>query len=598
MSSNPDLDYSLVEDARFSQISPRETFAIYSGAASNTYQQFQANSQSTSALTWSVQIPSENIIVDRRVLIKSTIKLGFTIRGVYANFRVWTFFNPGVNNCLQAFPLNSLFTTVQCTINNNSISTQLQDIKDMMLNLSQPRELQKWNSMTPCIPDQTFALYSDAIDTTSSPFGNSNSIPLDNDFIPRGAYPFTIDAALSTYTPNGGAAVPFTNQVSQNELDTYFIVLNYTLTEPLLYLSPFVSLETAHNRAGLVGINNISFNMVIDANVKRVWSSASYAPVPGTAADTLPTFANCTQLKGIRLVDISDSFLLFNFLSASPEQALRISTRNIVPYMDYNTRFLSTNNQTTIVQPGAEGQLTFSSIQLNQVPNYIVLAVRVPMTDQNCFLSSSFLPISKISVSFNNVSGLLASATTQDLWQMSAANTSTQNWLEFSGYAAAQPDDFRQAGIPNFRKATIGSVLVFDPSKDLSLPSYLTNSSSGQFNLSFIVNFTNNTPWAFTPQCVVSCLNTGMFITEQGGSMTMTGLVNKNDVLTVKSSTSKPDMDDAEMKQLVGGAGIMSAHNGIRHKMHSHLRRYGGVHSGGSGGYVVGGKRSRIDEYL
>ena len=122
----------LIEDSRISDITSTEVFGVQSSASQSTYQQFNAVSTSNSSLTFNVQIPSENIVIDRHLLLSTKLSFQINITGVPTGERA---FDYGITDSLQAFPLNSLFTTIQTTINNVSVSTNLQDVLPMVMML-------------------------------------------------------------------------------------------------------------------------------------------------------------------------------------------------------------------------------------------------------------------------------------------------------------------------------------------------------------------------------------------------------------------------------------------------------------------------------
>jgi hypothetical protein len=55
-----DIKLALVKDSRIGDISDRLDFAVVSGGANNTYQQFQAVTQSASSIVYNVQIPKHH----------------------------------------------------------------------------------------------------------------------------------------------------------------------------------------------------------------------------------------------------------------------------------------------------------------------------------------------------------------------------------------------------------------------------------------------------------------------------------------------------------------------------------------------------------
>ena len=64
-----DFQTTLVTDSVINDISPDLEYAVKSGASSTTYQSFPASSPSNSSVTFSIQVPSENVIVSRDVLV-------------------------------------------------------------------------------------------------------------------------------------------------------------------------------------------------------------------------------------------------------------------------------------------------------------------------------------------------------------------------------------------------------------------------------------------------------------------------------------------------------------------------------------------------
>jgi len=129
----------LVLDSRIGDISDKIDVAVESSAAQSTYQSFPSVNSSNSSITWNVNVPSENIAIDRRVLIQSTI--AFTVN-IGAGTAVDDYaFKWGLTDGFGAFPFNSLFSQVQATINNVSVSTPLEDIMYPLLRTCDQQEV-------------------------------------------------------------------------------------------------------------------------------------------------------------------------------------------------------------------------------------------------------------------------------------------------------------------------------------------------------------------------------------------------------------------------------------------------------------------------
>jgi len=588
----------LIEDSRIADITDREVFGVQSGASQSTYQQFNAVSASNSSIVFNVQVPSENIVIDRHLLIQTELTFTLNLTNVPAGQQA---FNYGVSDCLQAFPLNSLFTTCQSTINNVSVSSNLKDILPMISRMNDNRMLSRYNSLTPSYVDNQWGLYSSGVLTNSNPLAAYNNNGYDEDFEPRGAYPL-VSSSVS-HTPAAGGP-PDTSVISTDTDDTWVIVLTVQITEPFLALSPFINCQP-NQQAGLVGINNMSFVLNIDSTCARLFSTAnSYVNATGNGLDsfiTSITLGSTAQQTGFQ-----NTKLLFNFLSLQPEQYAKISTKNVVPFLDY-PRYLSVSNNTTQIAPATNNSpltsqttlLTSQSIQLNQIPDLILISVRYPMSQQNWAYTSSFLTITGISINFNNASGLLSSARQVDLYNMSFRNGSQQSFYEFQGRAGINNS---ASGVQN-PVATTGSLLVLNPSIDFSLPSYLSASSLGQYQFQFNINVANQFPFTITPEICIITMNSGIFATQQGTSQIFTGILTKDQVLRTKEQNPVPQLETSEYQRLVGGKlanhGMANILKMIRH--HPKHHKDGGVMSAGvmSAGVMSGGKRkSKVEKYI
>ena len=582
----------LIEDSRISNITDQETYSVMSGASQNTYQEFVANSTSSSAIVFNCQIPSENIVVDRHLLIQSTVTLTLNLSGTNIFTEDKLVFNLGISDALQAFPLNSLCNTQMCSINNVSVSQNTKDILPMVLRMYDKRKLNRYNSICPSLPDSFYANYVDGMGTLNNVLAGYNNQSLDEDFTPRGGFDVQVLQVIHSYvtvstetevvtntdgstrqtTTETGRTAASTNDTlimpaatttfKEGQTDwtgtytenTFVIVLQFTTTEPFIALSPWTN-TNSNNQAGLVGINNISFNLSIDSTCKRVWSTMNNYITSISLGGTVGTSS---------IQPFLNTKLLFNFLSLQPEQYQKVSSRNTIPYLDY-PRFLSVSSTTSSIASKGTATLSSNNLQLSMVPDLILITVRKPMVDQNWTDSSSFLTIKKISINFNNSSGLLSSANQQQLYLMSYKNGSGQSFYEFSGYAKNNYTGVQfingSGDIENTTDTslvgkgtsvgTTGSMLVISPI-DLSLPPYLSCGSLGQFNLTFTIDVFNQFNQAITPEICVITVNSGFFTTQLGSSVINTGILTKEEVLKTKEQKSTIDTND--FKRYLGGS--------------------------------------------
>lgn len=635
------LQTILIEDSRISNITDQEVYSVMSGPSQNTFQEFVANSTSSSSIIFNCQIPSENIVIDRHLLIQSTVTLTLNLKAINVSNQTKLAFNLGLSDSLQAFPINSLCQSQMCTINNVSISQNTKDILPMILRMYDKRKLNRYNSICPSLPDSYYAEYIDGYGTLNNVLAGYNNQSLDEDFTPRGGFDTQILQVLHTYntvttetttnsdgtkttaitstvagTPDNSLVMPAgvppadtaaTTYTSEYTDNTFVIVLQFTSTEPFIALSPFTN-SFGNNTAGLCGINTISLNLSIDSTCKRVFS-------------TMNNYIQSISLGGTVGTNYIQPFintkLLFNFLSLQPEQYQKISSRNTIPYLDF-PRFLSVANATSSIPSKGSSTLTSNNLQLSMIPDLILITVRKPMVDQNWADSSSFLTIKKISINFNNSSGLLSSANSQQLYLMSYKNGSGQSYYEFNGYAnnnytgakfidgsgdsvseGTTADKVNLIG-KGSQVGTTGSMLVISPT-DLSLPSYLAPGSLGQFNLTFNIDVYNQFTSAITPEICVITVNSGFFSTQLGSSVITTGILTKEEVLRAKEKKSEIDSND--YKRYIGG----SLHNmGMSNVMKLFKKKFinddkleePAMASGLSGGSVSAGRIQRLSKHI
>jgi len=529
----------LIKDSRIADISDSVAYGVFSGASQNTYQTFNATSTSVSQISFNVNVPSENTILDRNILIGATYDFTFTTTG--ATKKTEVVMKYGLQDAFQAFPLNQSIVSMNATINNTSVSINSQDVLPILLKLIPQRELQKYQGLTPCLVD-TFGFdlngtyYSENVATNGvsenvNPLGSIHTASQEGVILPRGAFPLK--------------SIVITNPTTANSLtvgtdgDAISVRMTAEFVEPL-FISPFIFGGKYDNGQGLVGINTLNLNLNIDTTLKRFWSHAvGVSPTyPGTYSLTLNSITNAR--------------LMVNFLTSQPTDLIK--AKNVVPFMDYPRYITGVANSQQLNNTGGNNpSIPTQNIQLNQIPDLILVALRKPVANQTTTDPTLFFPITSVSVNFNNASGLLSSATQHQLYEMSRDNGVQQSWLEWSGrvnsYSSA--NDVLATVNPLFRLSA-GSILAINPAKDLSLPAYLSNGSIGQFNLQINVSAINYTSNDITPEIIVICCNSGVFTTIAGSSSIYTGLLTKQMVLDVASQ--QQSVSSLSNSRLIGGA--------------------------------------------
>jgi hypothetical protein len=584
----------LIVDPVIGDITPELVYAVQTGAAQKTAQSFQATSASNSSIVFSIQVPSENIVVDRAVTVSAQVYLTVNI-GTAANGAAVPAgelaFNLGLTDSLQAFPLNKLFTTAQATINNVSVSSNEQDIVDALLRMNNSRELYRYNSTTTSLPDQAYLNYEDAVLANNNPLASYNTASYDVDQIPRGAFPVIVNTPSNPIVHHIAAGGTDDSLTSTSLNDWWTIPITFQTIEPLLTLSPFTWCDPEYNAQGLVGINNMSFNFTIDNSCKRVFSSAfEYSPYYSVSLGWAG-FNNNNPFQNVQMQ--------FEFLSTQPTQL--VASKNVCPYYDY-ARYISNTNGGTTFNPLVPATFTSNTIQINQIPDYFIVFARIPMSQQTVLNSASFLTINNVSVNFNNASGLLSSFSQNQLWNMSRKAGLNMNYDEWRGTSLRNSVDGEGELV-----YTTGSILVIDAAS-LSLPSYLVAGNLGNFQFQITLNMTNYYAAAIAPELVIITANSGIFVTEQGTSTTFTGILTKELTLSTQEMKDTPAISRVMDERMIGGKML---HRGIaRHPKYvaQHMKKQmsgSGYVSGVSGaGYspgIAGGavhKKSKLHKLI
>ena len=540
-------DFKLVNicDSRINDITDQITYAVHTGAASNTYQQFNATTASTSQISFNVSVPSESIVVSRDVQMQTTyvftLEFGSATAGanITPGQSVWQY---GLNLAFQAFPVAQTMTTISSTINNANVSCNVQDILPQLIKMLKPEELQKYNGTTPTYPDGAYKYYTNGEASTNSALAGYSKAGYNNLLNPRGCHPITI-RAVAHYA--NGVAIPDQSFTSTHINDYWFIVCESTFTEPL-FLSPYMFAgNNEFNNQGFVGINTLTITCNIDSSLRRFMSYSGAANKPFSIEFGDPAGA---VVGGVN--EPVKSKLLLNFLSTQPTQLIK--ARNIVPYHDF-PRWVSQYNSNIV--PGASATITSNNIQLNQLPDSFIIVARKRLSTLTARDSSTFLPIRKVSINLNNSSGLLASATTEDLYNISVANGSYQNWQEFYGYSTIYGAGIITVAAANLLSYTPtgGSMLILNPARDLSIPAYLSSGSIGQYSFTIDLTVLNNGDADISPEICIIAVNSGIFTTIAGSSSIYTGILTKQMVLDLQDS-SNDTVSSGQYQRLVGGS--------------------------------------------
>lgn len=526
--TSPAFNTVLVRDSRLNDITDSLTVPVFQGASQNTYQRINAESQNSSSIQFNVNPPSESIVIDRHILIQSDITFRFIVSYDINTLADRKVINFGVSDAFQAFPLNKLFNTVSVQINNTNVTLNQKDIIDMLLLTYDAESLNECEGLTPYLRDQKYGNLQNSGTVQNSSIGSEYLSDL-NGISPRGS--FEILSVSSTRV----AGIVTTQNVFFTVAGAQVFTIDVTarFIEPL-FLSPFITCKkSSKNNQGFLGINNMSFVFNMDPTASRAFSRIE--PVNATTT--------------ISINNVQNTQLLVNYLSTNALD--KIKANNSIPYYDF-PRYLTLYQQG--INNGITADLNSSNIQLNQVPELIMIGVRKTMSKQNIFDAAAFLTIDRISVNFNNASGLLSNASRADLYYMSKSNGSKQSWVEWSNGISINNIDVNIPTVLNSILSPLGNVLFINPAKDLSLPPFISAGSIGQYNLQFQLSVRNNSGVNYNAgdlEIVTVVMNGGMFSTFSGSSSTYVGLLNKE--LVLKTGGESEAIGSSSVEEMIGG---------------------------------------------
>jgi hypothetical protein len=147
----------------------------------------------------------------------------------------------------------------------------------------------------------------------------------------------------------------------------------------------------------------------VDSACKKVWATGNSSVNSGATGLTSYITAVTLGNPSSNGLGFTNARLLFNFLTLTDLQYSKVSTRSVTNFTDYS-RYISAASSSPVVAAGGSGSVAFQNIQLNQIPNLLVFALRVPIEQQNWSYTDSFLKVNSVSITLNNTSGIIASA--------------------------------------------------------------------------------------------------------------------------------------------------------------------------------------------
>lgn len=512
------------------KIDNERNYAVLSGISQVSYRPNISTSYNSSNVTHSAPPPNSGIIVDRRIYRRWFVQFVFTGTG-----------NPlielGTNDGLRAAPIASCVTTDAVTINNTTVSMNTSDIIQGLLRYQlYGKDADLDYSTFPSMLDQ-YQEYNDWVTYGSA--RNPLAMYGENGCqCPRGGFPLNVIA-----NGNGTATI------------------RAEITEPF-WLSPM--LFNKSRESGFIQVQTFDTNTTF-GDLTRMWCHSSGG---NTLSNIAVTFYRAPEL-------------LFNYITPL-ERVIPVNDNKpyVYPYMEI-TRYPTDNAASTAA--GASATINSNNIQLGSVPTKMFIFVRQKNSDLTYNSTDSFARIDSISINYQNQSGLLSSATTQDLYLMARKNGLLISWPQFSGIGQYNS---------NAAGSGVGSVLSIEFGSDIGLD----NSAPGMLEnaqLQMQVNYTNigSVTKNYTLYIVIN--SEGTFTLDGNRAIPQVGVVSKADVMGI-SRAAVVDYNMVKRHSDWEGGDFWGSFKRVLGNILPYVGPVGNIAKGALGLGVSGGARKRM----
>jgi len=565
-----------VFDPRIIQQKPK--FAVEKGASSISNVSVQAQTADSSSCQFNVQVPSENVFVDRAVQWQATAVAVITVAltagtlDIPAGTPLTGLIAPA------AFPLHQAVNQMSATINDATVTMNTQDVLPQVLRLADLADSRRQRTC-PTMLDR-YAKYPDSRIVKNTPLlawdETKNSDEVANGGF-NGFYFATDDTGVTPAVgtiaaPVTAGNVRYVNGQPQLAADLNVAAAARTLTfyavvssvEKLL-LSPFMFADQDELSTGLFGVQNFQVQMNMAPSPARAFRASLdttlFRVETGKALDASFSALTTTwsQNGGKSDLWVTQPSLAVQFLT--PSLDVPLPPKSIVPYQEY-PRYISTPSvavpaSTSLLTAGT--QLTSNTITLPNIPDLLVIYVK-PSSYADATNGDWSLPITKIALQFDNFSGLISTMTQEQLYGMSVHNGVDMDWSEWSGYgyvpfsqvATTTSTVTRSGG----RVGLVGGPLVLRPGRDFPLQSGQAPGLVGNFTLQFSLEVQNFTGSSQTPNIYVVPISSGFFETIKGSSRVIKGVLTEQDILSAPARAPEADLERSV------GAG---RHGGMKH---------------------------------
>lgn len=464
-------------------VSGQSTYTINKGGDDISYTRYSANSFSNSIIMFNVAVNNVQTFIDRKWILSVTAQFDFT--GTPAPNSALMFPNAQMNGTdgLRWCPIQSNANSVQLQINGQQLAYEMGAWLEPLARYGFTKQAEDtFISTFPSMQD-TFQTYSDGFNKVLNPLGEYGDNTTQQT---RGAFSY--------------------NVISDTGTAASVVV---TWHEPIM-ASPLVF--TMKDHKALFSVNNIQLQLQL-GEFSRMWSHDS------TNGCTITTLTGrFTTTPELTLCTISPSPLF----TPPPMQIYPLT--NIVRY---------TTPGPTGVTYGQTFTIANQAIQLKDVPSRVYVFCRRTAASRTYDDTDTYCTLTALNIQFNNKSGMLAGASSKDLFMISARNGLQMSWNQWDNYT--------------------GSVMCVDFGKDIGLTGADAVGVLGTYNININCTFRSNYASATDVELTIVPLDEGVFTCDIGTSSSNTGMLTPQ---TVASSAleNMPITSFADVHSFYGGS--------------------------------------------
>jgi len=512
----------------------RRTYQIFDGPQDTGFVKFQPNGGQSAGnqLNFTLNPPSTRVFVNRRVFIEATFEVsligippaeGSTTLLNYARTGATIAPDAVPNTTLggtlgtngpRAYPLANATRSLQVSINNDQLSQNLGQYwraTTRYANGLAQSEIDQ--GLTPTMLDLA-QTYIQTNGTALSPFAQ------------RGANP------LQTSRTSVYDIQVIENTVYQNDDVPVLARVRFTVREPL-YLSPFL-FARGDQDTGLIGVQTMNLQMQLGGRGSGANADLAAAVY---SIDKIKTF-NSAAFNPVITAKTTTAFVYMNFLT--PDALQIIPDINNYPY--YEPTLYVTTVPGEITAGAIQRTINMNNIQLNSIPQRLLIFVDEPDNVASVYKSDTFASIQSVNISFDNRDSLLAAATSVDLYNIAAKNNTNLTWTEWN--------------------RDCGSVLCLNFGEDIPLRANQAVGLRGSYNLRMTVTYNNvktgpatgataNGPYELLPMDGVSLsvlvFGVGVMTIAQQNVVRTVGILTNEDVLRSKMQPAAPYVNSGDL---------------------------------------------------